>query len=106
MNARPLILGYIRAHILLTKEEIDAAKVRLTVFASAEGYVLGTVYVEHVTSAPAAFHALLDEVRRDNDIWAVVVPSPQHLAAGGRRAMTSSLEHQGSVHVLVAEQPH
>jgi hypothetical protein len=75
MNTRPLALGYIRARVMTT-EEVDTAKAHLAVFASAEGYVLGTVYVEHATSAPAGFHALLDEASRDHDVRALV-PSPR-----------------------------
>jgi rhamnogalacturonyl hydrolase YesR len=100
---RPLLLGYIRAHILMTDEEIAAAKDTLVTYASTEGFALGTVYVEHASTAPAAFHALLDEVRRDNDVWAVAVPTPHHLAVGGRQAMRRDLEHHGSVHVLVVQ---
>jgi rhamnogalacturonyl hydrolase YesR len=104
-GTRPLILGYIRAHVLMSPDEIAAAKVSLAAFAITEGFVLGTVYVEHSDTAPAAFHALLDEVRRDNDVWAVVVPTAHHLTNGGSRTMTRHLEHHGSVHVVVAE-PH
>jgi rhamnogalacturonyl hydrolase YesR len=87
----------------MTVDEVAAAKLTLAAFAIAEGFVLGTVYIEHARTAPAAFHALLDEIRRDNDIWAVVVPTPHHLTADGPRAMTSHLEHHGNVHVMVAE---
>lgn len=82
-GTRPLLLGYIRAHAYMTADDIAAAKVDLAAFALAEGYVLGNVYVEHVDSTPAAPYALLDEVRRDNDVWAVVVPSPPHLTDAG-----------------------
>ncbi len=102
-STRPLLLGYMRAHILMTADEIAAAADTLAAFASTEGFVLGTVYVEHARSAPAAFHALLDEIRRDNDVWAVAVPTPHHLAVGGRQAMQRHLEHHGSVHVLVVQ---
>jgi hypothetical protein len=99
---RPLLLGYIRAHLLMTDDEIAAAKLTLAAYAGSEGYALGTVYVDHANAAPAAFHALVEEIRRDNDVWAVLVPTPQHLIASGHRAMTNQLEHHGSVHVIVA----
>ena len=103
---RPLLLGYIRAHVLMTADEIAAAKVTLVAFAMAEGFALGTVYLDQVNTAPAAFQALLAEIRRDNDVWAVVVPTAHHLTEGGLRAMTSDLEHHGAVHVMVAAPPH
>ncbi len=99
---RPLALGYIRARVRTTTDEIAAAKVDLAAFALAEGLALGTVYLEHPRTAPAAFEALLDEVRRDNDVWVVVVPTPQHLTDGGLQVMRRDLEHHGAVHVMVA----
>ena len=104
-GTRPLLLGYIRAHVLMTADEIAAAKVSLAAFAMAEGFVLGTVYLDQVNTAPAAFQALVDEIRRDNDVWAVVVPTAHHLTDGGLRAMKSDLEHHGAVHVMVAAPP-
>jgi hypothetical protein len=67
----------------------------------AEGFVLGTVYLDRLNTAPAAFDALLDEIRRDDDVWAVVVPTTHHLADGDLQAMKSRLQH-GAIHVLVA----
>jgi hypothetical protein len=61
---RPLLLGYIRAHLTMTADEIDAARLSLAAFALAEGFALGTVYLEHPQTAPAAFEALVDAVRR------------------------------------------
>jgi hypothetical protein len=99
---RPLLLGYVRARAPMTADEIAAAKVSLAAFALAEGFALGTVYLEHPHTAPAAFEALLDEVRRDNDVWAVVVPTAQHLTDGGLQMMRRDLEHHGTVHLVVA----
>jgi hypothetical protein len=99
---RPLVLGYIRARVLMTADEIAEAKVSLAAFALAEGLALGTVHLEHPRTAPAAFEALVDEVRRDNDVWAVVVPTTHHLTDGGLRTMRRDLEHHGAVHLMVA----
>ncbi|HEY3482484.1 MAG TPA: hypothetical protein VGL02_26635 [Streptomyces sp.] len=99
---RPLVLGYIRARVVTTAEELAAEKVGLAAFALAEGFTLGTVYLEHPATAPAAFEALLEEVRRDNDVWAVVVPTVQHVTDGGLRAMRREVEHHGTVHLVVA----
>jgi hypothetical protein len=101
-RTRPLALGYIRAPALMTADEIAAAKLGLAAFALAEGLALGTVYLEHPRTAPAAFEALLHEVRSDNDVWAVVVPAAQHLTDGGLRKMRRDLEHHGAVHLMVA----
>jgi hypothetical protein len=102
---RPLLLGYIRAHLSMTADEIDAARSSLAAFALAEGFALGTVYLEHPQTAPAAFEALVDAVRRDNDVWAVAVPTEHHVTNGGLRAMRRDLEHHGAVHLMVAAPP-
>jgi hypothetical protein len=101
-RTRPLLLGYIRSHVLTTADEIAEAKVNLAAFAMAEGFALGTIYLEQPGTAPAAFQALVDEVRCDNDVWAVVVPTDRHLTDGGLRAMRRDLEHHGAVHLMVA----
>ena len=92
-GTRPLLLGYIRA-LGLTDDEIAEAKLTLAAYAGSEGYALGTIYVERTASPPAAFHALLDEIRRDNDVWAVVVPAPYH--------EFEKVDPHGLVHVLCA----
>jgi rhamnogalacturonyl hydrolase YesR len=102
-RTRPLLLGYIRSQVLTTADGIAEAKMALAAFAMAEGFALGTVYLEQAETAPAAFQALVDEVRCDNDVWAVVVPTAHHLTEGGLRAMRSRFEHHGTVHVVVAE---
>jgi rhamnogalacturonyl hydrolase YesR len=99
---RPLALGYIRTRVLMSVDEINEARVSLAAFALAEGFALGTVYLEHPHTAPAAFEALVDEVRRDNDVWAVLVPTSQHLTDGGLRVMRQNLQHHGAVHLMVA----
>jgi rhamnogalacturonyl hydrolase YesR len=101
-STRPLALGYIRAGVLTTADDISAARVSLAAFALAEGLALGTVYLEHPHTAPAAFEALLDEVRSDNDVWAVLVPTADHEPDGGLPTMRGRLEHHGAVHVMVA----
>lgn len=75
---KPLILGYIRVHLLMTPLELDAVCTRLAQFAEREGYTLNRIYAEQVHTVPAAFQALIDEVTRA-DIKTVVVPGMQHL---------------------------
>ncbi|MFF0338760.1 hypothetical protein [Kribbella sp. NPDC004875] len=81
MTTRPTLLGYVRADALSCAEELAAATDSLVAFASAEGFTLGTVYTERDAAESAAFHALLDEVKR-SDVRAVVVPTMSHLGLG------------------------
>lgn len=62
-RTRPLVLGYFRAHILMTIHEMAQVRTALAAFASAEGFTLGTVFIEHADSAPAAFEAMVAAVR-------------------------------------------
>lgn len=98
MTTRPTLLGYVRADALSCAEELAAATNSLAAFASAEGFTLGTVYTERDAAESAAFHALLDEVKR-TDVRAVVVPTLQHLGANGAPVgMQQDLEfHQAHV---------
>jgi hypothetical protein len=98
MTTRPLLLGYVRADVLGTAEELAAATHSLATFASTEGFTLGTVYTERDAAESAAFHALLEEVKR-LDVRAVVVPTLRHLGAADEpTAMQQHLEfHQARV---------
>ncbi|GAA0572137.1 recombinase family protein [Kribbella sandramycini] len=92
MTTRPTLLGYVRADALSCAEELAAATHSLAAFASAEGFTLGTVYTERDTAESAAFHALLEEVKR-SDVRAVVVPAMHHLGSVGTpAAMRQHLE--------------
>ncbi|TDO29478.1 hypothetical protein EV643_14921 [Kribbella sp. VKM Ac-2527] len=97
MTTRPTLLGYVRADALSCAEELAAATDSLVAFASAEGFTLGTVYTERDAAESAAFHALLDEVKR-TDVRAVVVPTMQHLGAVGPSRLHGQLEfHQAGI---------
>lgn len=99
MTTRPTLLGYVRADALSCAEELAAATDSLVAFATAEGFTLGTVYTERDAAESAAFHALLDEVKR-SDVRAVVVPTMSHLGVdnGAPAAMRQHLEfHQTQV---------
>lgn len=74
----PLVLGYVRVHLLMTPCELDGVCTRLAWFAEQEGYMLSRIYAEQVHTVPAAFEALIDEVVGE-DIRTVVVPGMQHL---------------------------
>ena len=98
MTTRPTVLGYVRADALSCAEELAAATDSLVAFATAEGFTLSTVYTERDAAESAAFHALLDEVKR-TEIRAVVVPTMNHLGpVGTPAAMRQHLEfHQAQV---------
>jgi hypothetical protein len=101
-HPRPLLLGYIRADVLTTCEDLTMAEGCLAAFAGTEGFTLGTVYVERGDAAPDAFQALMDEIRHLEDAWAVVVPDLRHLADGERRVMRTHRRDDTGVCVLVA----
>jgi hypothetical protein len=103
-RTRPLILGYIRPHLLMTDDELAVTKAVLARFAEHEGYALGTVFTEHSQSAPTAFMAMIDTADRDGAV-AVVVPSPLHLAVLGGPKLTHYLRTVASLRVLVANGP-
>jgi hypothetical protein len=99
---KPLMVGYIRAHLMMTEHELANAKQDLADFAVKEGYTLGRIYVERVDRAPAAFQTLMDEVRR-HEAKAVVVPGLHHLAVlGAPSTLKDHLEHYTGARVLAA----
>jgi hypothetical protein len=101
-HIRPLLLGYIRRHLLMTDTELDETKQRLRLFAEIEGFTLGTVYVEHLETCPAAFEALVEAVNR-YEVTAVVVPSMLHFALlSAPAAIKDRFEHLTGARVLVA----
>jgi hypothetical protein len=81
-QAPPVIPGYVRAHLLMTKTELADIKDELGRFAENLGYSLGRVFVERIDQVPAAFAALLEVIEQDRP-EAVVVPSALHLAVLG-----------------------
>jgi hypothetical protein len=94
MSTRPLLLGYLRAHLLMTEAELASTTQELASFAAAEGYTLGTVFVEHTDREPAAFEALVAAVRQQ-EAAAVVVPNSRHVPA-------DLTEHLAGIHLLTA----
>jgi hypothetical protein len=97
MTTRPTLLGYVRADALSCAEELAAATDSLAAFASAEGFTLGTVYTERDAAESAAFHALLDEVKR-TEIRAVVVPTMNHLGFGNPGGSPAALQQHLEFH--------
>jgi hypothetical protein len=104
-HTRPLLLGYIRRHLLMTDIELDDTKERLAYFAKVEGFTLGTVYVEQLETAPAAFEALVDAVNR-YEVTAVVVPTMLHLAIlSAPAAIKDRFEHATGARIMIATPP-
>jgi len=101
-TTRPLALGYIRAHLLMTETELADAQAGLADFARREGYAFGTVYVERIDRYPAALHALIASVQRDAAAT-VIVPGVHHLAVHGTpNALKERIEQCTGARVLTA----
>jgi hypothetical protein len=77
---RPLLLGFVLKHLLMTDDELAETRERLEEFAAVEGFAMGTIYVEDTAITTAAFEALIDAINR-YEVTAVVVPSLLHFAA-------------------------
>jgi DNA invertase Pin-like site-specific DNA recombinase len=105
IGTRPLLLGYIRADESRNDAEVAEARSHLEAFADAEGFALGTVYVEHGATRPAAFSALLEDIRRDEEVWAVVVPEVRDLGDHEQAVMRRHRTDHASPTVLVARLP-
>lgn len=104
-HTRPLLIGYIREHFLMTPTELAQAKAELVVFASREGFTLQAIFVDQVETAPAAFKALIEAANR-YEVTAVVVPSWAHLSAlATPTAMKDHIEHYTGARVLVVKAP-
>jgi len=102
---KPLVLGYVRQHLLMTEDELDDVTSRLAYFASVEGFTTGTVFVEQCESTPAAFEALVQAICR-HQATAVVLPSMLHFAVlGPPLAVRLTFERATGAQVLIATSP-
>jgi hypothetical protein len=102
---RPLLLGYLRKHLLMTDGELDNIRERLEHFARVEGFAMGTIYVEEVATSPAAFEALVEAVNR-YEVTAVVLPSMLHFAVlSAPAAIKDYFERATGARVMVANSP-
>lgn len=77
---RPLLLGYVLKHLLMTDGELADIKDQLEEFAKIEGFAMGTIYTEEAETTPAAFEALIEAVNR-YDVTTVAIPSRLHFSA-------------------------
>jgi hypothetical protein len=96
-HPRPLLLGYIRADVLTNGTELDGVRAQLADFAAREEFILGTVYVAQ-DDAPAAFHALMTDVTRNETAWGVVVPDLRHVTVVEQLVLT---RHEDGARVAI-----
>ncbi|MGH3464776.1 MAG: hypothetical protein ACRDP9_25180 [Kribbellaceae bacterium] len=90
---------------LTDADELAMAKDRLAALAQTEGFALGGVFTECPHTAPAAFLALLEPMKR-HESGAVVVPSLRHLASlGSPPTLERYLKRCTGVRVLTADDP-
>jgi len=99
---RPLVFGYICESALDGGEPLTSAETRLEHFARSEGFTLGTIFIDRRHAVPSAFDALMQQFRRGDDAWGIVIPDIGHLSDANRRAMSASQEDYTSLTVLVA----
>jgi len=102
---RPLLLGFVLKHLLMTDDELVVTKVRLEEFAAVEGFAMGNVYVEDAATTPAAFEALIEAVNR-YEVTAVVVPSLLHFVAlSAVHDIKDTFERATGARVMIANPP-
>jgi hypothetical protein len=76
---RPLLLGYIRASVFGRAADLHRAEAALAAFVAREEFSLGPVFVEK-DGVTGAFHALLDELVRNEAARGVLIPDLRHLS--------------------------
>jgi hypothetical protein len=99
---RPLLLGYVLKHLLMTDDELAGIKDQLEQFAKVEGFAIGTIYTEETETTPAAFEALIEAVNR-YEVTTVVIPSRLHFAAlAATHNVKDAFERATGARVVVA----
>jgi hypothetical protein len=105
-HVRPVLLGYQRVRIGMPRTEV-ARRLRLLVdFAEREGYALAEVFVDDSADRPlCAFHALINQARRDHEVSAVAVATGDDLSPNpfARRELWVRPERETRVPVHVIE---
>jgi hypothetical protein len=75
-----------RGHLLVVESELLDAKDRLTQIATESGYEVSAIFVEEITTWPAAFERLIHALIRDK-VEVVILPSIAHFAVLGPPTM-------------------
>ena len=102
---RPLLLGYILKHLLMTDGELADIRDQLEEFARVEGFAMGTIYTEETETTPAAFEALIAAVNR-YEVTTVVIPSRLHFAAlAVTHDVKDTFERATGARVVIASNP-
>ena len=100
-----VVPAYLRAHMLMTEDEVAKTTAELQRCAEKHGYMLGSVFVEQLGELSAAFTAVM-QVINDERPAALVVPSVLHLAPLGLPPqLVHHLEIVTGVRMLVANGP-
>ena len=81
---RPLVFGYICEGALDGGEPLTSAETRLEHFARSEGFTLGTIFIDRRHAVPSAFDALMQQFRRGDEAWGIVIPDIGHLNDANR----------------------
>jgi hypothetical protein len=77
---RPMLLGYMRAAVVGTAAAQRRERAELEAFVAREDFTLGPVFVDG-GDTPGAFHALLDELSRNDTVRGVLIPDLRHLSS-------------------------
>lgn len=102
---RPLMYGYMRCAAIGDEgDETERIRQELQTYAEREGFLLGHVFAEGVSSSESAFHKLLDTIKR-TDVKNVIVPSLWHFARlpGLQNAMRQHIEHETGARIWVVQ---
>lgn len=103
--SRPVALGYLQVHVLMTPAELARTKQDLEMYARRSGYTLGSVFVEQLVGHPSAYAGLLVAAHAQQ-AGAIVLPSLAHLAVLDDPAnVRARLEERTRARVLVATEP-
>ncbi|MEV6891011.1 hypothetical protein [Kribbella sp. NPDC051137] len=93
MTDKPAAVGYVNASLLITDSELERVRMEVARFASEWGYALTYIHVEDPSTAPDAFHGLVQQVTA-LDITTVLIPSLLHFASlGSPVEVKNRLEH-------------
>lgn len=102
---QPLALGYMRRYPLMRDGEVARTQEILAACARRNGYTLGTVHIEDVSTDPTAFLELVAAINLFS-IPAVVIPSAAHLGnPASPESKRAYFDRETSAQVFIAERP-
>lgn len=99
----PLLLGYIRRDLIATDAEVQKVERQMAIFAQAESFSMGFIFVDEPAIWPAVFEGLTDAVSRQN-ATAVVLPTLLHFAVlGAGNDIKGTFERATGARVLLLD---